>query len=192
MTWGSSLLVRGKATFGSSAGQSLLRFGMKYKKTCGIGGFAPLRDTRNLVICACRRRLVICACWRLLQIQTHLKLETFITRRGGRPGGWMGAWVGGRVVVGGRAGGWAGGRRVHMQASGWVDGRRGWAGGWVSDNCYELQETKNATWAGYSLVGLLPLPFHPHLAHFFICIGPQLSCRILFCGRPCCVSSISF
>ena len=82
MTWGSSLLVRGKATFGPSVGQSLLRFGMKYKKTCGIGGFAPLRDTRNLVICACRRRLVICACWRLLQIQTHLKLETFITRRG--------------------------------------------------------------------------------------------------------------
>ena len=50
---------------------------------------------------------------------------------------------------------------------------------------YELPETKNATWAGYSLVGLLPLPVHPHLAHFFICIGPQRSCRILFCGPPC-------
>ena len=76
-----------------------------------------------------------------------------------------------------------------MQASGWVDGRRGWAGGWVSDVVYELPETKNATWAGYVLVGLPPLPFHPpprsflhlHWTSTFIAAVFFVDLLVLFC-----------
>jgi len=74
----------------------------------------------------------------------------------------------------GGGGGGGGGGGKGKQGGGW----RGDVGGRVYGFqmlLYELPETNNATWAGYVLVGLPPLPFHPHLAHFFICIGPQLS-----------------
>ena len=76
----------------------------------------------------------------------------------------MGGWMGGRV----------GGGCTCKQAGGWMGDVGGRVDGFQM-LLYELPETNNATWAGYVLVGLPPLPFHPHLAHFFICIGPQLS-----------------
>ena len=39
-----------------SAGQSLLRFGMKFKKTCEIGGFAP-KDVTWVALPHCKRHL---------------------------------------------------------------------------------------------------------------------------------------
>ena len=83
LTWGNSLLMRGKASF----------IFERNSRTCVMGQSHLLHCKRNLrlVICACRRRLVICAC----------------------RCGWFG-WA----AAGGRMGTW-------------VDGRVGWAGGWV-------------------------------------------------------------
>ena len=85
--------------------------------------------------------------------------------------------------------GWAGGRRVHMQASGWVDGRRGWAGGWVSDVVIRAAGNEKRHMGGVFFGWLTPPAFsspprsflHLHWTSTFIAAVFFVDLLVLFC-----------
>ena len=78
---------------------------------------------------------------------------------------------------------------MHMQASGWVDGRRGWAGGWVSDVVIRAAGNEKRHMGGVCFGWLTPPAFsspprsflHLHWTSTFIAAVFFVDLLVLFC-----------